>query len=77
MKTFPTRHEILCQSLLICSELRAEILHIQTPPSFYPNEKLKDIKDLLSSFDFGNIRLHGRYVGAWLMELSNLCETSE
>jgi uncharacterized protein YecE (DUF72 family) len=50
-------HEILCQSLLICRELRAEILHIQTPPSFYPDEKLKDIKDLLSSFNFGNIRL--------------------
>ena len=50
-------HEILCQSLLICRELRAEILHIQTPPSFYPHEKLNDIKDLFYSFDFGNIRL--------------------
>jgi uncharacterized protein YecE (DUF72 family) len=50
-------HEILRQFLLICNELRAEILHIQTPPSFNPDEKLKDIKDLISSFDFGNIRL--------------------
>jgi len=50
-------YEILGQSLLICTELRAEILHIQTPPSFCPDEKLKSIKDLLSSFDLGNIRL--------------------
>ena len=50
-------HEILRQSLCICSELRAEILLIQTPPSFNPNEKLKDIRNLLSSFDFGDIRL--------------------
>jgi uncharacterized protein YecE (DUF72 family) len=50
-------HEILCESLRICSELGAEILHIQTPPSFNPEEKLKDIRDLLSSVDFGGVRL--------------------
>jgi len=49
--------EILSQYLRICSELRAEILHIQTPPSFNPDQKLKDIRDLLSSVDSGTIRL--------------------
>lgn len=32
-----------------------EILHIQTPPSFNSDEKLKGIRDLFSSFDFGSI----------------------
>ena len=50
-------YEILSQSLRICSELRAEILHIQTPPSFNPDEKLKDIRDLLSSVDLGSVKL--------------------
>ena len=50
-------YEILNQSLHICSELKAEILHIQTPPTFDPDEKRKSIQDLLSSFDFGNVRL--------------------
>jgi len=50
-------YEILRQSLRICSELKAEILHIQTPPTFDPDEKRKSIQDLLSSFDFGNVRL--------------------
>lgn len=50
-------HEILCQSLRICRELKAQVLHIQTPASFDPDEKLKDIRDLLSSFDPGNVRL--------------------
>jgi len=50
-------YEILSQSLCICSELRAEILHIQTPPSFNPDEKLKDIRDLLLSVDLGSIKL--------------------
>ncbi|HEY9206078.1 MAG TPA: DUF72 domain-containing protein, partial [Candidatus Methanoperedens sp.] len=49
--------EILLQSLHICSELRAEILHIQTPPSFNPDERLKDIRDLFLSADFGSVRL--------------------
>jgi uncharacterized protein YecE (DUF72 family) len=49
-------YDTLHQSLRICSELRAEILHIQTPSSFNPDEKLKDIRDLFSSFDFGSIR---------------------
>ncbi len=49
-------YEILCQSIRICDELKAEILHIQTPPSFDPDKKLKDIRDLFSSFDFGSIR---------------------
>ncbi len=49
--------EILSQSLHICNELRAEILHIQTPPSFNPDEKLKDIRDLLSSVDLGSVKL--------------------
>lgn len=50
-------YEILRQSLHICSELRAEILHIQTPPTFNPDEERKSILDLLSSVDFGNARL--------------------
>lgn len=50
-------YEILGRSLRICRELRAEILHIQTPPSFDPDEKLKGIHDLLSSFDFSSIGL--------------------
>jgi uncharacterized protein YecE (DUF72 family) len=50
-------YEIFHQSLRICSELRAEILLIQTPPSFNPNEKLKDIRDLFSSIDFGSAKL--------------------
>ncbi len=50
-------YEILARSLRICSELRAEILHVQTPPSFIPDDKLKDIRDLFSSIDFGPIKL--------------------
>ena len=50
-------YEILNQSLRICGELKAEILHIQTPPHFNPDEKHKSIQDLLSSIDFGNVRL--------------------
>jgi uncharacterized protein YecE (DUF72 family) len=50
-------YEILARSLRICSELKAEILHIQTPPSFNPDEKLEDIRNLLSSVDFGSVRL--------------------
>jgi hypothetical protein len=50
-------YEIFHQSLRICSELRTEILVIQTPPSFNPDEKLKDIRDLFSSIDFGSIKL--------------------
>lgn len=48
--------KILARSLRICHELRAEILHIQTPPSFDPGEKLKDIRDLFSSTDFGKVK---------------------
>jgi len=65
-------HEILRESLLICRELRAGILHIQTPPSFYPDEKLKDIKDLLSSFDFGNIQLAWEIRGRMAQETIEL-----
>ncbi len=50
-------YEILTRSIRICSELKAEILHIQTPPSFNPDDKLKDISDLLSSLDFGEVKL--------------------
>jgi len=50
-------YEILNRSLRICNELKAEILHIQTPPTFDPDEKLKSIQDLVSSVDFGNVRL--------------------
>jgi uncharacterized protein YecE (DUF72 family) len=50
-------YELLNQSLRICDELKAEILHIQTPPTFNPDEKRKSIQDLLSSVDFGNARL--------------------
>lgn len=49
--------EILERSLVFCDELRAEILHIQTPPSFNPDEKIKDIKDLFLSFDPGGVKL--------------------
>ena len=50
-------NEILARSLRICSELRSEILHIQTPPSFNPDESLKDIRDLFSSIDLGSVKL--------------------
>jgi len=50
-------YELLNQSLRICGELEAEILHIQTPSTFNPDEKCKSIQDLLSSVDFGNVRL--------------------
>ncbi len=50
-------HEILARSIHICNELRAEILHIQTPPSFNPDEKIKDINDLFSSIDLGSVKL--------------------
>ncbi|MCE8429451.1 MAG: DUF72 domain-containing protein [Candidatus Methanoperedens sp.] len=50
-------YEILVQSLRICSELNAGILHIQTPPTFNSDENLKGIHDLLSSVDLGNVRL--------------------
>lgn len=50
-------YEILARSLRICSELKAEILLIQTLPSFNPDERLKGIRDLLSSVDFGSVRL--------------------
>lgn len=49
--------EILARSLRICSELRAEILHIQTPASFNPEGKLKEINDLFSSIDLGAVKL--------------------
>lgn len=48
--------EILARSLRICHELKAEVLHIQTPPSFDPDEKLRDIRDLFSSIDFGKVK---------------------
>lgn len=50
-------YDILASSLRICNELRAQILLIQTPPSFDPDEKIKDIRELLSSFTFGSVRL--------------------
>ncbi len=50
-------HEILARSIRICSELRAEILHIQTPPSFNPDERIIDIKDLFFSIDLHTIKL--------------------
>lgn len=48
--------ELLNNSLHICRELKAEILLMETPRSFNPDEKLNEIKDLLSSCDFGNVR---------------------
>jgi len=53
----PKSYEILKESLRICRELKAQVLHIQTPASFDPDEKLKDIRDLLSSVDPGSVRL--------------------
>jgi uncharacterized protein YecE (DUF72 family) len=50
-------YEILNQSVRICNELKAEILHIQTPSTFNPDEECKSIQDLLLSVDFGNVRL--------------------
>jgi len=50
-------YEILLKSLRICSELKAEILHIETPSTFDPDEEGKSIQDLLSSVDFGNVKL--------------------
>lgn len=50
-------YEILARSIRICSELRAEILHVQTPPSFDPDYKIKDIRDLFSSINPGTVKL--------------------
>lgn len=50
-------NEILVRSIRICNELKAEILHIQTPPSFNPEDKVKDISDLFSSIDLGSLKL--------------------
>jgi uncharacterized protein YecE (DUF72 family) len=50
-------NEILARSLRICSELRAEILHIQTPVSFNPEGNLKEIRDMFSSIDLGPVKL--------------------
>ncbi|HWR26628.1 MAG TPA: DUF72 domain-containing protein [candidate division Zixibacteria bacterium] len=50
-------YDTLNLSLRICRELKSEILHIQTPPSFNPDEKLKDVRDLFTSFNFGITRL--------------------
>jgi uncharacterized protein YecE (DUF72 family) len=50
-------HEIFARSIRICNELRAETLHIQTPPSFNPDEKINDINDLFSSIDLGYVKL--------------------
>jgi uncharacterized protein YecE (DUF72 family) len=49
--------EILNNSLQICRELKANFLLIQTPPTFDPDEKQRDIKDLMSGVDFGNVQL--------------------
>lgn len=50
-------YDILARSIHICSKLKAEILLLQTPPSFNPDQSMRDIGDLLSSTDFGHIRL--------------------
>lgn len=50
-------YEILARSIRICIELRAEILHIQTPPSFNPDKTIKDIRDLFSSIDLDSVKL--------------------
>lgn len=50
-------YEILSRSIRICRELRAEILQIQTPPSFSPDDKIKNIRDLFSSIDLGHLKL--------------------
>ncbi|MCE8425376.1 MAG: DUF72 domain-containing protein [Candidatus Methanoperedens sp.] len=70
---FPCKesHEILARSIRICSELRSEILHIQTPPSFSPDEKIKGIRDLFSSIDLGHVKL------AWEIRGSMTKETIE
>jgi uncharacterized protein YecE (DUF72 family) len=64
-------HEILARSIRICSELKAEILHIQTPPSFYPEGKLKDIKDFFSSIDLGAVKLAWKCAGTFQRERLN------
>ena len=50
-------YEIINRSLRICSELKATILHIQTPPAFNPDKNLENIHDFFSSVDPGNVRL--------------------
>ena len=49
--------EMLARSIRICSELKAKMLLIQTPPSFDPDEKIKDIRDLFSSIEPGSVKL--------------------
>jgi len=62
--------EILARSLRICHELKAEILHIQTPPSFDPDEKLKDIRDLFSSIDLGKVK-PGWEIRGWMTQATS------
>jgi uncharacterized protein YecE (DUF72 family) len=49
---------VLDEMVQICTLLKAEILHFQTPPSFYYNETNIDrVKDLFSSAKLNNIRV--------------------
>ena len=57
LSPFKESYDLLDHSLRICKELKAEILLIQTPATFNPEERLGEIRDFLSSANFGNIRL--------------------
>jgi uncharacterized protein YecE (DUF72 family) len=50
--------EAFKQMTRICEVLKAEILHLQTPPKFEPSQRsVKDVRNLLSSINLGKLRL--------------------
>jgi len=54
----PEAYEIFRKMVNICNILKAEILHLQTPPTFQPTETNADlIRDFFSAADLKGIRL--------------------
>ena len=54
----PQAFEILEKMINICSTLNAEILHVQTPPTFQPTQANVDlIRDFFSTADLKDIRI--------------------
>lgn len=70
-------YQILNEMLLICKTLDANVLHIQTPPTFkITPSKIDSIRDLLNSFQFKEIRLAWeiRQTQHWPSYLTNLMQ---
>jgi len=70
-------YQTLNKMLLICKTLEANVLHLQTPPTFkITPPKVDSIRDLLSSFQFKGIRLAWeiRQKQQWPSYLTNLMQ---